>query len=254
METVRYGHTATLLTNGKLLVAGGLDEIGNALASAELYNPATGGWTPTGSLAAARFQHTATLLANGKVLVAGGDATGISAELYDPATGTWTPTGSLANPRAYDTATLLANGKVLVSGGGNSSVELYDPATGAWSLNGSLTTARFGDTATLLPSGKLLVVGGNNSGTFAELYDPLSFLNPILHPVILGDGSFQFVFSGNPGGTNYRVLASPDAGAPMNSWLNLGAATETPPGSGLFQFADPQAPNDPQRFYRVTSP
>ena len=146
------------------------------------------------------------------MLVAGGDATGISAELYDPATANWTRTGSLANPSVYDNiATLLANGKVLVSRGGHSSVELYDPATGAWSLNGSLTTARYGDTATLLPGGKVLVVGGNDSGSFAELYDPLSFLNPILNPVILGDGSFQFVFSGNPGGTNYSVLASPDA-------------------------------------------
>jgi N-acetylneuraminic acid mutarotase len=253
MGTAREDHTATLLTNGKVLVAGGYN--GAELASAELYDPTTGAWSPTRSLSSNRSGHTATLLTNGKVLVAGGDATGISAELYDPATANWTRTGSLAQPSAYDnTATLLANGKVLVSRGGNSSVEIYDPATGTWSLNGSLTTVRYGDTATLLASGLVLVVGGNNSGSFAELYDPLSSLNPILHPVILSDGSFQFFFSGNPGGTNYSVLASPDVAAPMNSWLNLGAATETPPGSGLFQFTDPQAPNYPQRFYRVTSP
>ena len=91
-----------MLPNGKVLVAGGVDIDGHALASAELYDPASGTWTATGSLATARDDHTATLLPNGKVLVAGGwQLTGIlaSAELYDPASGTWTATGSLATAR-----------------------------------------------------------------------------------------------------------------------------------------------------------
>src|SRR5450432_2269941 len=72
MVTARLYHTSTLLPNGKVLVAGGFDSSGNYLASAELYDPASGTWTPTGSLAGARDFHTATLLPNGKVLVAGG--------------------------------------------------------------------------------------------------------------------------------------------------------------------------------------
>ena len=102
LATARDDHTATLLPNGKVLVAGGFDCCGS-LASAELYDPASGTWTATGSLATARVSHTATLLPNGKVLVAGGSSgTDLaSAELYDPASGTWTATGSLATARYW---------------------------------------------------------------------------------------------------------------------------------------------------------
>src|SRR6185503_9571744 len=132
--TGRLGHTATLLLNGKVLVAGGYN--GLYLTSAQLYEPASGTWTATGSLGTGRLGHTATLLPNGKVLVAGG-YNGLyltSAELYDPVSGTWTATASLANERSAHTATLLPNGKVLVAAGYNSvpmtlrSAELYDPA------------------------------------------------------------------------------------------------------------------------------
>jgi hypothetical protein len=84
LAAARYDHTATLLPNGKVLVAGGDDGSGLVFASAELYDPASGTWTGTGSLGAARYEHTATLLPNGKVLVAGGVGTGspsASAEL-----------------------------------------------------------------------------------------------------------------------------------------------------------------------------
>jgi hypothetical protein len=175
----RSGHSATLLPDGKVLVAGGF--IGSALASSEIYDPATGHWSAAGVLPAARSSHTATLLLNGKVLVAGGSSGGAlaSAALYDPATGAWTPTGSLATGRYSHTATLLADGRVLVAGGSVgplSSSEVYDPSTGLWNVTpGSLATAREAHTATLLPNGKVLVAGGSTGSTrfdSAELYDP----------------------------------------------------------------------------------
>ncbi len=181
LATARYNSTATLLPNGKVLVAGGEDSSSSVLASAELYDPASGTWAPTGSLATARGNQTATLLPNGKVLVAGGRPNGgvlTSAELYDPASGTWTPTGSLATARVFHTATLLPNGKVLVAGGLDTSsvlasAELYDPASGTWTTTGSLATARHFHTATLLPNGKVLVASGSGDAS-AELYDPAS--------------------------------------------------------------------------------
>ena len=119
MSVARSRHTATLLNNGKVLVAGGGGG-SSCFASAELYDPATGTWSTTGSMNVARSGHTATLLNNGKVLVAGGTGGSLpfaSAELYDPATGTWSTTGSMNVSRGHHTATLLNNGKVLVAGG-----------------------------------------------------------------------------------------------------------------------------------------
>ena len=182
MSTNRYGHTATLLNNGMVLVAGGYNNTKGCLSSADLFNPATGTWTLTGSLHTARQDHTATLLTNGLVLVTGGQNNlgGMlaSAELFNPATGTWTTTGSMNAYRWLHTATLLANGTVLVAGGfpGLSSAELFNPATGTWTLTGSLNSSRERHTATLLPSGLVLVAGGDqyNIGlvSSAEFFDP----------------------------------------------------------------------------------
>jgi hypothetical protein len=145
LNTARYNHTATLLPNGEVLVAGGLGINSNAsLVSAELYDPKKGRWTVTGSMSVGRTGFTATLLANGQVLVAGGSDYEIScyatAELYNPATGQWTLTGSMSQPRCLQSATLLSNGNVLVSGGVNSlydysrptvsGAEIYNPTTG----------------------------------------------------------------------------------------------------------------------------
>ena len=188
MATARANFTATLLQNGKVLVAGG-GNLSGGLSSTEIYDPLTAAWTSTGSMHLPRMIHTAVLLPNGKVLVAGGcnsdcgTAATATAELYDPATGVWSFTGSMSTPRYYFTATLLGTGKVLVTGGCSqidcgavtAVSELYDPSTGLWSRTGSLATARDLQTATLLANGNVLVAGGfttSGASASAEVYNP----------------------------------------------------------------------------------
>ncbi len=166
----RCDHSATLLQNGTVLIAGGY-YVGSGLptlAAAELYDPTTGTFSSTGSLGTARYGHSATLLTDGKVLVAGGVTSSdgytfvtiASAELYDPVAGTFSATGSLNTARSAP-ATLLENGQVLVAGGSSisagapfASAEIYDPTAGTFSFTGSLITARSGNSSTLLQDGK----------------------------------------------------------------------------------------------------
>jgi RHS repeat-associated protein len=191
LNTPRDSQTATLLSNGKVLIVGGVSSNGlwiTALAAnSEIYDPAAGTFSSTGSLSTARDCHTATLLNNGQVLIVGGnDVYGFalaSAELYNPATGTFTSTGSLNYGRAVHTASLLNNGMVLIAGGydtyGNAvaSAELYNPATGTFTVTGSMNTPRYDmGESTLLSNGMVLIAGGQdtNGNTLAsvELYDP----------------------------------------------------------------------------------
>jgi N-acetylneuraminic acid mutarotase len=202
MSTPRYEHTASLLANGTVLVAGGNDLVGTCscttfVSSVDLYNPASNSFTATGALVTARYAHTATVLANGMVLVAGGfggatstlqsgGAPLASAELYNPTTGTWTATGSMTTAHMNHTATLLPSGEVLVAGSYTGSAttataEVYDPSSGTWTAVASMSTPRQSQGAALLPNGTVLIVGGLNGASSAvigvgtaEVYDPTS--------------------------------------------------------------------------------
>jgi hypothetical protein len=185
MLVARTAHTATLLLDGRVLIAGG------GVAAAELYDPTSQTFTATGSMTLAQDTRSATLLANstlpnyGKVLMVGGDE--LIAELFDPKAGTFTATGSTVAPHLGQTATLLQTGQVLVAGGETASAELFNPSTGTFKATGSMTVSRSGHTATLLPNGQVLIAGGVQDfgpGTVpiplspavasAELYDPVS--------------------------------------------------------------------------------
>ena len=175
LNTPRFEHTATLLSNGQVLVAGGTNSTTGYLSSAELYNPATGKWSMTGSMTAAREGHQAVLLPTGEVLVAGGIngtlgqcGTLASAELYNPATGAWTSTGNMTTGRFDFIMTLLANGEVLAAGGTNcgggglTTAELYNPASRTWTATGSMTEGDESAGSVLLQNGQAFALGSQN--------------------------------------------------------------------------------------------
>ncbi len=196
MNDSRENHTAALLTNGKVLIAGGQDAGGAVVATAEAADPATGAFTPTtGNMTDSREFHTATTLDNGQVLITGGqdsiDPTLATANT-DPAgnftltTSAFPGTGTnMTDSRERHTATLFTggtlNGMVLIAGGIDdasvvqASTELYNPANGSFTAAGDMTAARENQTATLLADESVLVAGGFgvSDGLFsAELFDP----------------------------------------------------------------------------------
>lgn len=237
MSEARSGHTATLLNDGTVLVAGSYVHGGEPRASAERFDPASGSWKATGKMRSGRGGHTATLLNDGTVLIAGGYGKGLddglaSAELYDARSGSWTDTSSMGTPRQGQTATLLADGRVLVVGGGSEvsfaegprysdTAELYDPRTGRWTATARMSMARAGHEAALLPNGLVLVVGGSigdeDTARSAELYDPrtetwtptgsMSSARSGHHMTVLADGRV-LVFGGVGLGSEPTLLAS----------------------------------------------
>src|SRR2546425_571535 len=208
LNQARAGHTATLLINGTVLIAGGKDAAGQPLASAELYDPATGHYTQLpASLPAPVWGHTATLLSDGRLLVVGGsNSLGAlnSAELYDPVGGTILPGAPLNVPRTLASAALLLDGSVLVAGGQSAqnldldTAEVYDPVTNTFRLLPALmSAARSGHLGVqLLHNGRVLISGGTSDGQVvaaAEVYDPVTgTFRPVDSP-----GTARWLFGAN---------------------------------------------------------
>ena len=272
MSVARAAQQAVLLPSGSVLVAGGCIKIcsGGNTATAELYNPATGKWSKTGSMAVARVYFGMVLLSSGKVLAVGGctgqNANGCSgvsssAEIYDPGTGAWSATNSLHVARGAFSTTVLSTGDVLVAGGINgannpiNSVEKYYSAGSKWIQTGQLKVARDEHTATLLPNGEVLVAGGEDSNGVstakAELYNPASknwamtgsmHDDRLEHTAILLSNGMVLVSGGNKqGANNTTALSSAEIFNPATgAWTTTGsmnvartAHSTTLLGSGL---------------------
>ncbi len=233
LNVARAYHTATVLNDGRVLIAGGMSGTGSnqtVLQSAEIYDPATAAFslitcakgTSTDCMAMPRTGHTATLLGNGTVLLAGGatamNNTGItsSAEIFDPTSNTFTPLSStMSDGREFDAAILLNNGTVLIAGGitpifpqGTVTADVFDPSTSAFApVNSSLSVARVGLTAAILGNGKAMLAGGASSPAvdlFTDRTDLFSVSRATLNDTrrygtatTLNDGSVLLAGGGN---------------------------------------------------------
>lgn len=254
MSLPRMAHTATTLSDGRVLVAGGFTSREKAAYGAEVYDPSTGRFAPLPPMVTLRHSHTATLLPSGKVLIAGGYAEGklqvTSAELFDPATNSFTPTGALLSARSDHVAVLLTDGRVLIAGGVGpgwtflSSAEIYDPTTGRFSATGDMTVARESHIAVRLLNGEVLIVGGHRGRhasltvySSAEVYDPAS--GTFRHQgdmrvprhkhdaVLLRDGRV-LVTGGSDALDNERLYNSTELFAPASGSFTMGPAMKLP--------------------------
>jgi len=257
MNAARQYHTATLLANGEVLVTGGDNFTDGFLASAELYNPATGKWTFTGSMIVPRVDHDAVLLQNGQVLVAGGYNASpgylASAELYNPANGTWTATGSMTTGRAGFVMTLLPNGQVLAAGGDGflTSAELYNLATGTWTATGSMTVANDTNWAVLLQNGEVFVLNDNlynpSTGTWtATARDPIFAHAPLAllpNGDVFAAGTIQGDSLYNPSTNQWTNFAPPPCTTTRQSCEGGGALLAT--GKVLVAGGITQVPGQP---------
>jgi Galactose oxidase, central domain len=242
MSTARESHTATLLPDGRVLVAGGNGT--QTYASAELYHPGSMSFSLAGPMTAQRSGHFAVLLGTGDVLVAGGDGTAADAETYDPTTGAWAPAGTLSQPRSGAAGALLHDGRVLLTGGPDATADLYDPSMHTWSPAAPMSIPRSGHTATLLPDGSVLVAGGTTaqgSATVttasAEIYDPVTGLWSPAKPLLaaraqhtataLADGRVLVTGgTSQPGADSFSELASAEAYDPtLDAWQSAPSMT-----------------------------
>lgn len=193
VEAAYPAGSRTLLPDGRVLVAGGYGDLGTGtdygpVATAGIWDPVSGAYTPTDPLPEARAEHTATRLDDGRVLIIGGwglEDQFASAEVWDPATESFSPAGSLAEGRGAHpahTATLLPDGRVLVVGGSGqdpslAGSEVWDPVSASFSPAGSLAQARGDHSATLLPDSRVLVIGGRDGQdeffASAEIWEPI---------------------------------------------------------------------------------
>ena len=184
----RHGLSATTLLDGRVLVAGGSPPIqvgGGPLATAELFDPTTGTFAPTGPMVVPREHHQAVRLADGRVFVLGGGGGETmdlaSAEIYDPATGSWTLAGTTPVPRFAAAITALTDGRILVTGGMDAdgaavaTTEVFDPGTGQFVPASSMVHPRYGHATVVLADGRVLLMGGSDGAqalASAELFDP----------------------------------------------------------------------------------
>jgi hypothetical protein len=240
----RSGQTATLLPDGKVLVAGGMRRNQDFYKSAELYDPATGKFQTTGEMSIGRVGQIAVLLRSGKVLIAGGwvgQGGTDSAELYDPATGKFTVIAKMTIRRGRPSATMLADGDVLIAGGEErdneslTSAEIFHAKTLSFQRTGSMHHARVAHTATLLDDGRVLVAGGYVGGVLssAELYDPKS--GTFTETGSLSGARCKHTAGLLPDG---RVLIA--GGSDSRGWTgNLNSAEIFDPHTGKFTAASP---------------
>ena len=239
MHSARLLHTATLLADGRVLIAGGQGSgrvpTVEILSSAEIYDPSSGTFSTTGDLSEPRLRHTATLLPSGKVLLIGGISIGgptASAEIFDPATGQFSPTGSMSGPRSEHSATLLPNGKVLIAGGYNeslwqptlSTMEVYDPSTGVFAPTTGLSGARTAFTATAIPNGQVVFIGGWNRDSYPaifpspEIYDPTT--GTVVPTIGVGEGRLNHTATLLGNGTVLLVGGGGTPSSPGNQIYN----------------------------------
>lgn len=193
LNTARVGHTATLLSNGQVLIVGGFDPSTGIISDAELYDPFAQVFIDLGNTNTPRFHHTATLLQNGQVLITGGETDPTpsgaynNAEIFNPTTWTFaTVAANMISGREGHAATLLNDGTVLITGGDNppagslNTAEIYNVTSNTFTaVSAAMTSPRIFHDSVLLNGGQVLLSGGENdsSGTStalntAELYNP----------------------------------------------------------------------------------